>query len=112
MQAKFRFEGSELASMGMQGDQAQLAALACEDESVLTEAPEEVESWRGTGSPRFAEVHRAQTAKLLALLSFTALCAIFLAHFVSIYLLAHTKADAIEEVTRVFSTWVRFSLGL
>ena|ERR1022692_2604601 len=59
------------------------------------------------GGPRFSsEEHRAKTTKLLMVLSFCALCDLFIAHFVSILLLAHDKPNAVDEITRVFGTWV------
>jgi hypothetical protein len=36
----------------------------------------------------------------------------FVAHFVSIICLAHNKPNSVEEVTRVFSTWVPVLAGL
>jgi len=75
---------------------------------------EEVESPRQLpGGPTFsAEEYHAKATKQLALLLFWALISMFTAHFVSVLCLAHNRADSVEEVTRVFSTWVPVIAGL
>jgi|GEM_PF-5992841 len=40
------------------------------------------------------------------------LIVIFIAHFVSVVALAHNKSNAVDEVTRVFSTWIPVFSGL
>lgn len=69
---------------------------------------EEIDSPKADpGGPRFSpEEHRAKTTKLLMVLSFTALCLLFAAHFTAILILAHDKPNAVDEITRVFGTWV------
>ncbi|MGD0547611.1 MAG: hypothetical protein ABR991_07250 [Terracidiphilus sp.] len=75
---------------------------------------EEVESPRHLpGGPGFSpEEHRAKATKLLALLLFAALFTIFAAHIVSVICLAHNKPNSVEEVTRVFNTWIPVFSGL
>jgi hypothetical protein len=75
---------------------------------------EEVESpRRSSGGPVFSqEEHRAKATKLLALLLFAALIASFVAHVVSVLCLAHNKPNSVEEVTRVFNTWIPVFSGL
>jgi hypothetical protein len=75
---------------------------------------EEVESPRHLpGGPTFsAEEYHAKATKQLALLLFWALSLIVSAHFVTVLCLAHNRANSIEEVTRVFSTWVPVIAGL
>jgi len=75
---------------------------------------EEVESPRHLpGGPGFSpEEHRAKATKLLALLLFGALFVIFVAHLVSVTCLAHNKPNSLEEVNRVFNTWIPVFAGL
>ncbi len=75
---------------------------------------EEVESpRRSMGGPVFSpEEHRAKATKLLALLLFGALIVSFVAHIASILCLAHNKPNSVEEVTRVFNTWIPVFAGL
>ncbi|HZB88369.1 MAG TPA: hypothetical protein VE291_06915 [Terracidiphilus sp.] len=75
---------------------------------------EEVESPRQLpGGPTFsAEEYHARATKTLALLLFWALILMFAAHFAVIVCLAHNHPNSIEEVTRVFSTWVPVIAGL
>jgi len=75
---------------------------------------EEVESPRHLpGGPTFSkdEFH-ARATKQLALLLFGALFSMFAAHFISVICLAHNRPNSVEEVTRVFSTWVPVIAGL
>jgi hypothetical protein len=46
------------------------------------------------------------------LLLFGALIVIFVAHFLSVLWLAHDKPNAVEEVSRVFNTWIPVFAGL
>jgi len=63
--------------------------------------------------PNFSpEEHRAKATKLLALLLFAALISSFVAHFVCIMCLAHDKPNSVEEVSRVFNTWIPVFSGL
>jgi hypothetical protein len=63
--------------------------------------------------PRFSpEEHRAKATKLLALLLFAALIATFVAHIASVLWLAHDKPNSVEEVGRVFNTWIPVFSGL
>jgi len=65
------------------------------------------------GGPEFSpEEHRAKATKLLSLLLFGALIVIFVAHFVSVLWLAHNKPNSVEEVSRVFNTWIPVFAGL
>jgi hypothetical protein len=65
------------------------------------------------GGPEFSpEEHRAKATKLLSLLLFGALVVIFVAHFVSVLWLAHNKPNSVEEVSRVFNTWIPVFAGL
>jgi hypothetical protein len=74
---------------------------------------EEIESPSQAPGPQFSsEEHHAKAAKLLALLLFGALCAIFLINCVSILCLVHNRADSAEQVTRVFNTWIPVFTGL
>ena len=75
---------------------------------------EEVESPRQLpGGPTFSvDEYHAKATKLLALLLFWALFLMFVAHFVSVVCLAHNRPNSVEEVTRVFSTWVPVIAGL
>lgn len=74
---------------------------------------EEVEIPDQAPGPRFSqEEHRAKATKLLALLLFWALVVIFAAHFVSVVCLAHDKPNSVEEVSRVFNTWIPVFSGL
>jgi hypothetical protein len=76
--------------------------------SVPDSSIEEIDSPKADpGGPRFSpEEHRAKTTKLLMVLSFAALCLLFAAHFTAILILAHDKPNAVDEITRVFGTWV------
>ncbi len=59
------------------------------------------------------EIHKAKTARALAIASFGALCLVFLINYASVFWLAyHNRADAIEHVDRIFSTWVPIFAGL
>lgn len=87
----------------------------------MTEHPEagdqisiqEVDSPRSSKGPIFSpEEHRAKATKLLALLLFAALFSIFVAHTVLIACFAHNKPNSIEEVSRVFNTWIPVFSGL
>lgn len=74
-----------------------------EEVAPLSEAP----------GPRFSqEEHRAKATKLLALLLFGALICSFVAHTVCILCLAHDKPNSVEEVSRVFNTWIPVFSGL
>ena len=74
---------------------------------------EEVSYLRQAPGPQFSqEEHRAKATKLLALQLFWALVAIFIAHFASILFLAHNKPNSVDEVTRVFNTWIPVFSGL
>jgi hypothetical protein len=65
------------------------------------------------GKPEFSpEEHRAKATKLLALLLFAALFLICVAHIVLVASLAHNKPNSVEEVTRVFNTWIPVFAGL
>jgi hypothetical protein len=77
-------------------------------------AIEEVESPRRSSSgPVFSpEEHRAKATKLLALLLFGVLTMSFIAHVVAVLCLAHNKPNSVEEVTRVFNTWIPVFSGL
>src|SRR5271163_4829745 len=83
---------------------------AAKGERVHIETPEEISSFRQP--PGFIEIHKAKTAGQLAMLAFLALLLMFVAHFVTILLLARGKPDAIEQVNRVFSTWVPVMAGI
>jgi hypothetical protein len=50
-----------------------------------------------------ASLHKAKTARQLALLSFVGVCVLFAAQFTAVWILARNRPDAIEEITRVFS---------
>ncbi len=56
-------------------------------------------------------MHKAKTARLLAVLSFTALRILFVAQFVSALSIARNRPDAIEEITRVFNVWIPVFAG-
>jgi hypothetical protein len=58
------------------------------------------------------EEHRAKATKLLALLLFWALIVLFATHFGSVLWLAHNEPNSVEEVTRVFNTWIPVFAGL
>jgi hypothetical protein len=74
---------------------------------------EEIATLGRTPGPRFSpEEHRAKATKLLALLLFAALFCAFVAHTVLIACLAHDKPNSIEEVSRVFNTWIPVFSGL
>jgi hypothetical protein len=74
---------------------------------------EEVETPDQAPGPQFSnEEHRAKATKLLALLLFAALISSFVAHFVCIICLAHDKPNSVEEVSRVFNTWIPVFSGL
>jgi threonine/homoserine/homoserine lactone efflux protein len=74
---------------------------------------EEVAQLSQAPGPQFSpEEHRAKATKLLALLLFCALVAICVAHIVCILCLAHNKPNAVEEVSRVFNTWIPVFSGL
>jgi hypothetical protein len=92
-----------------ESDRDQVNALSSRNPpSALDGGIEEIDSPKADpGGPRFSpEEHRAKTTKLLMVLSFTALCLLFAAHFTAILLLAHDKPNAVDEITRVFGTWV------
>lgn len=76
--------------------------------SILDGSVEEIDSPKADpGGPQFSpEEHRAKTTKLLMVLSFSALCGLFITHFCSILYLAKDKPNAVDEITRVFGTWV------
>jgi hypothetical protein len=74
---------------------------------------QEVDSPRASKGPVFSpEEHRAKATKLLALLLFAALFFAFIAHTVLIACFAHDKPNSIEEVSRVFNTWIPVFSGL
>jgi hypothetical protein len=74
---------------------------------------QEVDSPRASKGPVFSpEEHRAKATKLLALLLFAALFIIFVAHITLVASLAHNKPNSVEEVTRVFNTWIPVFSGL
>jgi hypothetical protein len=74
---------------------------------------EEVAGVSQAPGPQFSpEEHRAKATKLLALLLFCALVASFVAHIVCILCLAHNKPNSVEEVSRVFNTWIPVFSGL
>jgi hypothetical protein len=78
-----------------------------------TEGLEEVSYLRQAPGPQFSqEEHRAKATKLLALLLFWTLIVLFSAHFGSIVWLAHNRPNSVEEVTRVFNTWIPVFAGL
>jgi hypothetical protein len=58
------------------------------------------------------EEHHAKATKLLALQLFWALIVLFSAHFGAVVWLAHNRPDSVEEVTRVFNTWIPVFAGL
>jgi len=64
------------------------------------------------GSQFSNEEHRARATKLLALLLFAALISSFVAHLIYIVCLAHDKPNSVEEVSRVFNTWIPVFSGL
>lgn len=73
---------------------------------------EEVAQLSQAPGPRFSqEEHRAKATKLLALLLFGALVSLCVAHLVCVLCLAHDK-PAVEEVSRVFNTWIPVFSGL
>jgi hypothetical protein len=77
------------------------------------EGLEEVAQLSQAPGPQFSpEEHRAKATKLLALLLFGALVASFVAHIVCILCLAHNKPNSVEEVSRVFNTWIPVFSGL
>ena len=74
---------------------------------------EEVETPDQAPGPRFSnDEHRAKATKLLALLLFAALISSFVAHIVCILCLAHDKPNSVEEISRVFNTWIPVFSGL
>jgi hypothetical protein len=74
---------------------------------------EEIETLDRMPGPRFSqEEHRAKATKLLALLLFAALFSIFVAHIVLVACLTHNKPNSVEEVSRVFNTWIPVFAGL
>lgn len=74
---------------------------------------EEVAHLGQAPGPRFSqEEHHAKATKLLALLLFWALSTIFVAHLAAVVWLAHDKPNSVEEVTRVFNTWIPVFSGL
>jgi hypothetical protein len=77
------------------------------DELEVVKGPDEAPG------PLFSqEEHRAKATKLLALLLFWALIVLFSVHFGSIVWLAHNRPNSVEEVTRVFNTWIPVFAGL
>jgi len=79
------------------------ADLPTSGERIHLEKPEEIASFRQP--PGFIEVHKAKTAGHLAFIAFVAFFVMFLAHFISILMIVRNRPDAVEQVTRVFSTW-------
>jgi hypothetical protein len=74
---------------------------------------EEIATLDRITGPRFSrEEHHAKATKLLALLLFFALFCAFVAHTVLIACLAHDKPNSVEEVSRVFNTWIPVFSGL
>jgi hypothetical protein len=74
---------------------------------------EEVARVSQAPGPQFSpEEHKAKATKLLALLLFFALVASFVTHIVCILCLAHNKPNSVEEVSRVFNTWIPVFSGL
>jgi hypothetical protein len=65
------------------------------------------------GGPVFSpEEHLAKATKLLAMLLFVALFCAFIAHTVLIACFTHDKPNSVEEVSRVFNTWIPVFSGL
>jgi len=56
--------------------------------------------------------HKDKVAGKLAIASFIGLCCIFLFHSIAVFYLAKNRPDSIEQVNRVFSTWVPIFSGL
>jgi hypothetical protein len=57
--------------------------------------------------PEFSkEEFDAKTKKHLALLFLGVLFLTFAAHLVSIYCLVHDKASSVEEISKIFNTWI------
>jgi len=105
-------EPPQLAPESAQSDRERLAARSAEG-VVDSDELEEVEVPDQAPGPRFSnEEHRAKATKLLALLLFWALIVLFAAHFTSVVWLAHNRPDSVEEVTRVFNTWIPVFAGL
>ena len=102
-------EPPQVALDGAPQVQEHLAAEAVESPNEL----EEIEIPDQAPGPRFStEEHRAKATKLLALLLFGALLLSFIAHIVSVLCLAHNKPNSVEEVSRVFNTWIPVFSGL
>jgi hypothetical protein len=79
----------------------------------ISDGLEEVAHLSQAPGPKFSqEEHRAKATKLLALLLFAALLFIFVAHITLIACLAHDKPNSVDEVTRVFNTWIPVFSGL
>lgn len=57
------------------------------------------------------EEHPAKTTKLITILFLSLPCAAFAAHLTIILLLAHNKPNLIDDVSRVFTTWVPIFTG-
>jgi len=101
-----------LAPDGARPDGNRIVTNSAEGVAVSSEL-EEVEGPDQAPGPRFSnEEHRAKATKLLALLLFWALIAIFIAHFGSAVWLTHDKPNSVEEVSRVFNTWIPVFSGL
>lgn len=97
---------------GKQQDKEPLAAHSSEAVESLDDL-EEIETLDRMPGPRFSpEEHRAKATKLLALLLFAALFTIFVAHIVLVACLAHNKPNSVEEISRVFNTWIPVFAGL
>lgn len=78
-----------------------------------SERLEEVAHLSQAPGPQFSqEEHKAKATKLLALLLFAALFSIFVAHATLVVCLAHNKPDSVDQVTRVFNTWIPVFSGL
>lgn len=102
--------------------QAGQEAIPRDANALAAQSPEPVESSDGleevgyvsqAPGPKFSkDEYHAKATNRLALLLFWALILMFATHFVSVLCLAHNKPNSVEEITRVFSTWVPVLAGL
>ena len=74
------------------------------DEVAAFEVVEPVK--RAPGPQLSHEEHHTKATKLLALLLFWSQSTIFAAHLASVLWLARDKPNSVEEVSRVFNTWI------
>jgi hypothetical protein len=58
-----------------------------------------------------AALHKAKTTSRLAILSFVALFLLFITHFMTVLALVWNKADAVDQINRVFNIWVPIFAG-